>query len=196
MTRKKHNHNNRANPKTQVSSHDEYDISTSFQRIGLYKGKISSMSSTLPPEGEVAGDRIVESGAGSAIPGYTDPNSFWAPYSQLDNKIASFQTLNESAHTDLRNVINTQINNLNEQLSNKIDSKLSTNWFRWTISAIVAAIVAFVTVIYLLSYSGLLDTVKSHTEKIQSLEHKAGENSFSIQSLEKKVHEKASDKEN
>ena len=185
MGRKRHNnHPNGINQKTPTSSHDEYDISRSFQRIGSYKGKSSPNSSTLPPKEEVVGEKIVESSTGSVAPGYTDPNSIWIPYSQLDNKISSFQSSNESAHSDLRNIIDSQINNLNEQLSHKIESKLSIRWYEWT----VAGIVAIALVFYFLSYSRLLDTSKSQTEQINSLERKTDANTYTIHSLEDDIH--------
>lgn len=184
MGRKRHtNHSNGINHNSPTSSHDEYDISRSFQRIGSYKGKLTSCSSTLPPKEEVVGEKIVQSGASSITPVYTDPNSVWITYSQLDNKISSFQSSNESAHTDLRNVIDSQINNLNEQLSPKIESKLSIRWYEWT----VAGIVAIALIFYFLSYSRLLDTVKFQTEQIRELERKSEDNSYRMQSLEKEV---------
>lgn len=45
-------------------------------------------------------------------------------------------------------------------------SKLPIKWYSWT----VAAIVAFVGLIYLLSYSGVLSTQEKHTEEIKSIQ--------------------------
>ena len=65
----------------------------------------------------------------------------------------------------MRIEFNQKVSNQEIKLENLIDKKLSKQWYIWTIIALVA----FVTVIYTLSYSGILRQVDKNTDDIRDL---------------------------
>lgn len=102
----------------------------------------------------------------------------WESYCRPDNKISDYKEKNEAAHTDLRRELEQkidasekkqndkigEINNNIKGLNDKIDGRLSIQWYRWTIGGIVA----IVTIWYVFSYKDVAEAPKL----IQSLENK------------------------
>lgn len=72
-------------------------------------------------------------------------------YDRLDDKIEKLSTSNSNEHEKLR-----------IELENKIETKLPKQWYGWT----VAAIVAIVSLIYILSYKPTLEKVEDNTNSI------------------------------
>lgn len=75
-------------------------------------------------------------------------------YAHLDDRLDSYRTQNEQQHTDLR-----------KEFEEKLDKKLSIQWYAWT----VAAIVAIASLFYILSYSKVLNSQEDHSSRIESL---------------------------
>lgn len=80
----------------------------------------------------------------------------WDEYTRLDNKLDSFSSQNVKDHTDLRHELENKIKEAVDPISSsiklleeKLSSRLSVQWYRWTIIGIVA----IVGIWYMFSYN-------------------------------------------
>lgn len=148
---------------------DEYDLQQNLKKVRPYQQRrlqrvtrqTSDPSSEWVEKSE--SDRI-----SSTIPTQepTTSSGTWGQYTHLDDKISDFQVQNENAHLQIRKDFDVKVGEEVKSLREDIKSKLPIKWYSWT----VAAIVAIVGIIYLLSYSGVLSTQDKHTEDINSIQ--------------------------
>lgn len=144
---------------------DDYNLENSFNKIRQYNKKYNRSSSVTEQFVNKEGQSHLVNPNQILFNGPTVSDS-WSQYTHLEDKISNIQTQNENAHTQLRKELSDKIDKLISELRNDINTKLSKKWYSWTIGAIVA----FVSLIYLLSYSRVLSKQEEHTKEIQELE--------------------------
>lgn len=153
---------------------NEYDISANFRKVRPYtKHHSQSESSTEVINDGYARKRSIHSMDDTSSQTMGVPT--WERYDRLEDKISDFNEKNEVAHSNLRKELEQRIENSASNMSEKIneikgeiDKKLSVQWYKWTI----AALVVFVGAIYTLSYSGLLSFKDSAEKRLIELEIK------------------------
>lgn len=151
---------------------NEYDVSANFRKVSPYTKRHNQFaSSTEAPNGEYTRGRTVRSVDG--IASQTTGVLTLERYDRLEDKISDFNEKNEAAHSSLRKELEQKIESSTNRVSDKIneikeavDKKLSVQWYRWTITALVA----FVSAVYIISYSGLLSFKDSAEKRIIKLE--------------------------
>ena len=162
----------------------EYDLESNFRKIRPYtqrsRKKNLSHGVTDSSEGfrrKRYQENYVDSSAPSSLQ-TASGSSFWDSYCRLDDKISDYNEKNEAAHSDLRQELEQKINNsenkqnekigeINKKLGdldNKIDKRLSIQWYRWTIGGIVA----IATIWFVFSYKEVAEAPR----KIQAIENK------------------------
>ena len=166
------------------ANNGEYDLESSFRKIRPYTQKCRKKN---PSQGvtdsseNISRERYKENYIDSSDQTSVQTSSgspAWESYCRPDNKISDYKEKNEAAHTDLRRELEQkidasekkqndkigEINNNIKGLNDKIDGRLSIQWYRWTIGGIVA----IVTIWYVFSYKDVAEAPKL----IQSLENK------------------------
>lgn len=159
------------------TNNGEYDLESNFRKIRAYtqrtRKKNPSHSVTDSSE-NFNRKRYQENYIDSSDPTSLQTasgSSFWDSYCRLDDKISDYKEKNETAHANLRRELEQKINESeskqNERignLENKIDTKLSKQWYHWTI----VGIVAIVTIWFTFSYKEVAEAPR----KTQSIENK------------------------
>lgn len=166
------------------TNNGEYDLESNFRKIRAYTQRTRKKN---PSHGVTDSSenfnrkRYQENYIDSSDPTSLQTasgSSFWDSYCRLDDKISDYKEKNEAAHSDLRQELEQKINDSenkqNERiveinnklggLDNKIDERLSIQWYRWTIGGIVA----IVTIWFVFSYKEVSQTPR----QIQSIENK------------------------
>ena len=151
---------------------NEYDVSSNFRKVRQYtKRHTPSESSTEAlNEGNYRRQSVRSiddiSGQMTGVP-------TWDRYDRLEDKISDFNEKNEVAHSNLRRELEDKIQsscNKNsediKEVRNRIDSKLSKQWYTWTI----VGLVAIVTVFWTFSYSKIVSFVDSAEKRLMELE--------------------------
>lgn len=148
---------------------DEYDLQQNLKKVRPYQQRKPQRAArqTSDPSSEW-GERSDNDRISSAVPTQETITSSgaWGQYTHLDDKISDFQIQNENAHIQIRKDFDAKVGEEVKSLREEIKSKLSIKWYTWT----VAAIVAFVGLIYVLSYSGVLSTQSTHTNEIKDIQ--------------------------
>lgn len=124
---------------------DDYDLKKNFSKICTYR-ETSKSEPTVSDECAFCQqyNQSVNSSIYQQTQRETIADQFGNTYFQLDNKIDKLSDKIESSNKDLR-----------KELEEKIDKKLSKQWYTWT----VVAIVAIVSLIFVLSYKPLIEKV-------------------------------------
>ena len=145
------------------ANNDSYDLGNNFKKISKY----SRTSKNRQTTNNIQEKRERGNYADSTEASYTDTTNIptWDRYDRLEDKLYAISDKNDNEHSNLRIEFNQKVSNLEIKLENLIDKKLSKQWYIWTIIALVA----FVTVIYTLSYSGILRQVDKNTDDIRDL---------------------------
>ena len=169
MGRRNYKKNHIRQPSVHQQRTDEYDLQQNLRKIRPYQQRRPQLSipKTSDPSSEWV-ERNECNRIGSSVP-YQDPttcSSVWGQYTHLDDKITDFQSQNEDAHLQIRRDFDARLGEEVKNLQVEIKSRLPIKWYTWT----VAAIVAIVGLIYLLSYSGVLSTQDKHSEEIKNLQ--------------------------
>lgn len=148
---------------------DEYDLQQNLKKVRPYQQRRPqrAMRQTSDPSSELV-ERNDNDRISSTVPSRepTTSSGAWGHYTHLDDKISDFQIQNENAHLQIRKDFDVKVGEEVKSLREDIKSKLPIKWYSWT----VVAIVAFVGIIYLLSYSGVLSTQAKHTEEINNIQ--------------------------
>lgn len=153
---------------------NEYDVSSNFKKVRQYtRQHTPSKSSTeVLNEGYYRGRSVRSiddiSGQMTGVP-------TWDRYDRLEDKISDFNEKNEVAHSNLRRELEDKIvssfNKNSEDIKevrNRIDSKLSKQWYTWTITGLVA----IVTLFWTFSYSKIVSFVDSAEKRLMELEYR------------------------
>lgn len=162
----------------------EYDLESNFRKIRPYtqKSRKKNISHGVTDSSEDFSrkqyqENYIDSYDPTSLQA-TSGSSLWNSYCRLDDKISDYKEKNEAAHIDLRQELEQKIkdseskqnekivefNSKIEILDDKIDKRLSKQWYNWT----VVGIVAIVTIWYTLSYN----EVSQAPKQIQSMEYK------------------------
>lgn len=192
-----------------VQSHTnkgEYDLESNFRKIRPYtqrsRKKNSSHGVTDSSE-DFSCKQYQENYVDSSDPTSLQTasgSSFWFSYCRLDDKISDYKEKNEVAHSDLRQELEQKINNSEnkqnekigeinnklEGLGDKIDERLSIQWYRWTIGGIVA----IVTIWFVFSYKEVAEAprkIQSIENKIDFIEKDMQERNYKLDSLHVKM---------
>lgn len=163
----------------------EYDLESNFRKIKPYtqKSRKKNLSHGVTDSREEFNQKRFQENyvdsSDQTSPQTSSGSSMWEPYCRLDDKISDYKDKNEAAHTDLRRELEEKIDDLENKQNQKIDSidskigtRLSIQWYYWTIGGIVA----IVTVWFVLSYQ----EVAQAPRQIQSIENR-------IDNLEKNI---------
>lgn len=153
-------------------SDNEYDVRSSLNKVRPYtKRHAASHPSTKANDLDPDCNKAICSVDDNV--GQTTGGPTWDRYDRLEDKISDFSAKNEIAHGDLRKELEEKIEKSSSKvytelkdLQKSIDSKLSKQWYSWTI----AAIVAIVAIIWLLSYSKIVNFVEDAEERLIRLE--------------------------
>ncbi len=135
------------------TNNGEYDLESNFRKIRPYtqRSQKKSLSHGVTDSSEEFNrkrfqENYVDS-SDSTSPQTASGSPMWDSYCRLDDKISDYKDKNEAAHTDLRRELEQKINDSenkqNEKignLENKIDTRLSKQWYCWTIVGIVAIV--------------------------------------------------------
>lgn len=153
-------------------SENEYDVSSNFRKVRQYtRQHTPSESSTEAQNKGYYHRRSVRSiddtmGQMTGVP-------TWERYDRLEDKISDFNEKNEVAHSNLRRELEDKIvsscNKNSEDIKdvrNRIDSKLSKQWYTWTIIGLVA----IATLFWKFSYSEIVSFVDSAEKRLMELE--------------------------
>lgn len=172
MGRGNYKKNNRLRqPSASPQRADEYDLQQNLKKVRPYQQRRPqrAIRQTSDPSSEWV-ERNDNDRISSSIPSPepTTSSGAWGQYTHLDDKISGFQVQNENAHLQIRKDFDVKVEEVVKSLREDIKSKLPIKWYSWT----VAAIVAIVGIIYLLSYSGVLSTQDKHTEDIYNIQIK------------------------
>lgn len=148
---------------------DEYNLQQNFKKVRPYQQRRPQrvIPHTSDPSSEWVErneNDIIRSSVSSQE--LTTSSGVWGQYTHLDDKISDFQAQNEDAHLQIRKDFDAKVGEEVKILREDIRSKLPIKWYTWT----VLAIVAIVSLIYLLSYSGVLFTQNKHTEEIKDIQ--------------------------
>lgn len=159
------------------TNNGEYDLESNFRKIRPYTQKTRKKTlfhGVTDNSEEFDRKRFQENYVDSSDPTSLQTasgSSVWDSYCRLDDKISDYKDRNEAAHIDLRRELEHKINESEnkqnekiENLDNKIDTRLSKQWYHWTIGGIVA----IVTVWFVFSYK----EVAQAPRQIQSIENK------------------------
>lgn len=169
--------NNKKTSKNSNQSQDpDYDLKRSFSKISPYtrKSKRDTYSESTKSERiTYPNDSVLQSR--DSMPNQTSSLYWQNRYDRLEDKMSDFHSKNESQHSQLRlelegkigstqSDINSQIKTVNE----KIDKKLSIQWYIWTI----VGLCAIASIWYALSYSVLISDVSTIKDNIHQLDKK------------------------
>lgn len=148
---KKKNAGGNQKPTPNIQS-DDYDLKKNFSKINTYR-ETSRTEPTLSDNCVFCQqyNQSVNSSIYQQTQRETTADQFGNTYFQLDNKIDKLSDKIESSNKDLR-----------KELEEKIDKKLSKQWYTWT----VVAIVAIVSLIFVLSYKPLIEKVDKISETL------------------------------
>lgn len=179
------------------NNNGEYDLERNFRKIRPYTQRIrkKNLSHGVTDSSEdFSQKRYQENYVDSSDPTplqTSSGSSLWNSYCRLDDKISDYKDKNEAAHTDLRREleqkINASENKQNEKignLENKIGTRLSKQWYRWTI----VGIVAIVTIWFVFSYEEVAQVprqIQSIESKIDFIEKNIQKNDNHLDSLHK-----------
>lgn len=159
------------------SDDNEYDLGKKFRQISSYsqggrrKGK-GSISRTESPASLGSSNRedLIEENIDRMSPTHSGGLS-WDGYARLDDKLSSFSTLNDKAHTDLRRELENKIKEASSRISASIkdieakqEEFFPKQWYTWTIIGLVT----IVGVWYLFSYIN----VHPLPQKVRDLENR------------------------
>lgn len=106
-------------------------------------------------------------------------------YMRLEDQISDYNTKNESAHETLRNDFDEKTNNL----SSRIDDKLSISWFRWIIAGLVGAVILIVTIWINYSYDPLIKKVEKTSEDVRAVDKRVDQIDMKIEHLQNDLDE-------
>jgi hypothetical protein len=140
---------------------NEYDLQNSFKRLkqhsGIHnnRGNIHVTQTLENYNRQNSQQQFIESTDRPSL--HTDSGGMsWDEYTRLDNKLDSFSSQNVKDHTDLRHELENKIKEAVDPISSsiklleeKLSSRLSVQWYRWTIIGIVA----IVGIWYMFSYN-------------------------------------------
>ncbi|TBV26822.1 hypothetical protein DMZ43_07080 [Meridianimaribacter sp. CL38] len=170
----------RGNKKKKVISqkNDEYDLKQSLSKLNQRKELPNSQTST---DFEISKSQT--SGINQKILNENLNSETATIYFKLNESFNSrYDTLNDSIQT-VRDKISDSSDTLRQELEGKIDSKLETKFFIWT----VVALVAIATLIFTLSYSNLISETKENSNSVKSLQKDMENQKGEIKDLEKDI---------
>ena len=176
----KHNKKNKIIPQGK----DEYDLKSSLGKLNQFKDFPSSITPTDFKVNKSHSDNISQTSLKENL--NTETSSI---YFQLNESFNSrYDTLNDSIKT-VSDKISNSSDTLRQELEGKIDPKLDTKFFLWTIGALVL----FTTLIFKLSYSNLVSETKDNSNLVKSLKkdikiqkNEIKDNEKDIEQIEKK----------
>lgn len=168
--------NNKNSRKSNQSQDTDYDLKRSFSKISSYtrKSKRDTYSEFTKSERTThPNDSVLQSR--DSMPNQTSSLYWQNRYDRLEDKMSDFHSKNENQHSQLRlelegkigstqSDFNSQVKILNE----KIDKKLSIQWYIWTI----VGLCAIASIWYMLSYSVLISDVSTMKDDIHQLDKK------------------------
>ncbi|WP_028873212.1 hypothetical protein [Psychroserpens burtonensis] len=165
---------------------DEYDLKSSLNKLKQRENLPSSETSTNFEIKKSESNSLSQSHLNENV------NSETATiYFKLNENFNSrYDTLNDNIKT-VSDKISDSSQTLRQELEGKIDSKLDTKFYLWTIFALVA----ITTLIYTLSYSNLVSETKQNTNSVKSFQKDIDNKNDEIESIEKDI-EKIKDKQN
>ena len=170
----------RGNKKKKVISQkkDEYDLKQSLNKLNQQKELPNSQTSTDFKISKSQSSGINQKSLNENL------NSETATiYFKLNESFNSrYDTLNDSIQT-VRDKISDSSDTLRQELEGKIDSKLETKFFIWT----VVALVGITTLIFTLSYSNLISETKENSNSVKSLQKDIENQKEEIKDLEKDI---------
>lgn len=161
-------------------SDNEYDLAKNFSRINSFSKQSRKRSSQACSHYETTdynpreyeNPRIVEQSTIS--PNQTSSAIGWNEYTKLDDKISSMTQENHKEHDELRKELESKMNNsiseVNDEVKELRNSKLSVQWYVWTIIGLVS----IVSVWFLLSYQDVhslpsqVNSIKQRLDNIES----------------------------
>lgn len=152
----------RSNKKKKVISQkkDEYDLKKSLGKLNQRKELPNSQTST---DFEI--NKSQSSGLNQKSLNENLSSETATIYYKLNENFNSrYDNLNNSIQ-NVRDKINDSSDTLRQELEGKIDTKLETKFFIWTI----VGLVAITTLIFTLSYSNLISETKENTNNVESL---------------------------
>lgn len=170
----------RGNKKKKVISQkkDEYDLKQSLSKLNQRKELPNSQTST---DFEIS--KSQSSGINQKRLNENLNSETATIYFKLNESFNSrYDTLNDNIQT-VRDKISDSSDILRQELEGKIDSKLETKFFIWT----VIALVAITTLIFKISYSNLISETKENTNSVKSLQKEIENQKEEIKDLEKDI---------
>lgn len=148
-----------------MQSSDDYNLENSFKKVSSYFKKAGrSRRELTEQELDFEDHRRIVNSSSNEFSGPTESDA-WNQYTHLDDKISDMQFQNENAHIQIRKDFDVKIETAENELRKEISGRLPIKWYGWT----VAAIVAIVTLIYVLSYSRVLNKQDDHSKELQEL---------------------------
>jgi hypothetical protein len=166
---------------------DEYDLKSSLGKLNQRKDFPSSETSTDFKVNKSQTNNINQTSLKENL--NTETSSI---YFQLNESFNSrYDTLNDNIKT-VSDKISNSSDTLRQELEGKIEPKLDTKFFLWTIGALVI----ITTLIFTLSYSNLVSETKDNSNSVKSLEkdienqkNEIKDNEKDIEKIEKKQNE-------
>ncbi len=172
------------NRETQKSlDHQEYNLDQSFSKLRQYSRHAKNNSvveRTCSDEEQSKHSHRDYANIGSdsfQCEEKTTGLPSWGRYDRLEDRLSSFNDKNESAHNNLRIELERKIEKASDDIKSElvalrenVEKKLPKQWYSWTI----VALVAFVGIIWLLSYqeiAKLPNVVKEQERRIDKLEN-------------------------
>lgn len=149
--------------KSETATALEYDLTQSLKRVRPYsrhtkKGATGERTYSDEEQSSQSRKGLVSSNS-SQFENKTTGVPSWDRYDRLEDRFTSYSDKNEKEHTALRQELEgkiekstNDIKNEVKDLSQKIDKKLSKQWYVWTI----VTLVAIVGLIWALSYQEII----------------------------------------
>lgn len=151
---------------------NEYDVSSNFRKVRQYTRHHNPSESSTEAQNEGYSRRHSVRSIDDTLGQMTSVPT-WERYDRLEDKITIFNEKNEAAHSNLRRELEDKIvsscNKNSEDIKdvrNRVDSKLSKQWYTWTIIGLVA----IATVFWKFSYSKIVSFTDSAEKRLIELE--------------------------
>lgn len=168
----------------QKKDSDNYEVASIMRRMSSYSNHRHSSQyiNTGTIDTPRYRPRIISSNDGY---GQETTGTASLEYMRLEDQLSDYNTKNESAHETLRNDFEKKTNDL----SSRIDDKLSISWFKWIIGGLVTAVLIIVSIWISYSYDPLMKKVEITSENVRTIDKSVDQIDIKIEHVQNDVDE-------